>query len=200
MGWEVVSEQVAREKASQCLRDTVLTASKLGAQARGRTSEELLNGIELEEAKSFVCASMADLTGTKCQETSTPDFPASNMKRPRSVPNGNSLAEQLHYFKRPRHCASVSDINRTTFEAYNYRNTAFPPLRTYRAPLGDARHECMAEVVFPSNNYSLGNDVWGSYPGNDDEYACVKQAIRRAEQLKDDDSAFQRLIDGMLGV
>jgi hypothetical protein len=179
MGWEVVSEQVAREKASQCLRDTVLTASKLGAQARGRTSEELLNGIELEEAKSFVCASMADLTGTKCQETSTPDFPASNMKRPRSVPNGNSLAEQLHYFKRPRHCASVSDINRTTFEAYNYRNTAFPPLHTYL----------------------LGDDVLGSYSGNepsDNEYACVKQAIRSAEQLKDDDSAFQRLIDRML--
>jgi hypothetical protein len=212
--WEVVPEQVAREKASQCLRDTVATASKLREEAKvprgGTTADELLNGIELEEAKTFVCASMAVLTGQttrmdgekaepKHRETSTPDFPASSMKRSRSVPYNNSEADQHHYVKRPRQCASASDLGSTTFGAYNYRSTTFHPFHTYRVPLGDARHECEAEVEFLcTNNYSLGNDVLGSCPGNDDEYACVKQAILKAEQLKNDDSAFQRLIDRML--
>jgi hypothetical protein len=78
----------------------------------------------------------------------------------------------------------------------------------HKLPLGDARQEQRtAEVEFLTSNYSLGtSNIWGSsYPGihpvnvpSDGEYACVKQAILRAEQLKDDDSAFQRLIDGLL--
>jgi hypothetical protein len=210
--------------------------SKLGEKAkvpRGTTSEELLNEIELEEAKSFVRASMAVLRGqatgmdgemseTKPRATSAPDFPAPNMKRPRSVPNSNSETEQQHYFKRPSQYASLSQLDNTTFGTHSYIHNTFSALLPHQLPLGDARHERMAKVELPSsnyslgnnvwgpypgkvelpsNNYSLGNDVWGPYPGNepsDDEYACVQQAIQRAEQLKGDDSAFQRLIDRTL--
>jgi hypothetical protein len=211
-GWEVVSEEVSREKASQCLRDTVATASKLGAKAkvpRGSTADELLNGVELEEAKSFVHASMAVLAGqatgmnrkmseTKRQETSTQDSLLPQMKRPRSFPNGNSEVEQQNYPKRPRQCSSLSKLDNTTFGRYSDRNNTFSVLLAHQPPLGGAHQEHrMAEVEFPL----LGNDVWGSYRGNepsDGEYACVKQATLRAEQLRDDDSAFQRLIDGML--
>jgi hypothetical protein len=189
--------------------------SKLGEKAkvpRGTTSEELLNEIELEEAKSFVRASMAVLRGqatgmdgemseTKPRATSAPDFPAPNMKRPRSVPNSNSETEQQHYFKRPSQYASLSQLDNTTFGTHSYIHNTFSALLPHQLPLGDARHERMAKVELPSSNYSLGNNVWGPYPGNepsDDEYACVQQAIQRAEQLKGDDSAFQRLIDRTL--
>jgi hypothetical protein len=222
-GLEVVSKEVAREKVSQCLRDTVATASKLRAEAKvprgGTTSEELLNGIELEEAKTFVRASVAVLTGqatgidgemserTKCQETFTPDFLAPQLKRPRSVSNSNSEVELQDYPKRPRQCASFSKLDNTTFGGYSNRNYSLSTLLMPQLPLRDARQEQrMAEVEFPTSNYSLGtSNIWRSYPGihpvnvpSDGEYACVKQAILRAEQLKDDDSAFQRLIDGLL--
>jgi hypothetical protein len=50
-----------------------------------------------------------------------------------------------------------------------------------------------------NSNHSLINLVSGfnSKPP-DEEFACVYQAILRAEQLKNDDSALHRLIDRML--
>jgi hypothetical protein len=214
-GWEVVPEEVAREKASQCLRDTVLTASKLGEQAKvprgGTSADELLNGVELEEAKSFVRASVAVLTGQatgmdgNMLETKRIETP---LKRPRSYPNGNSEVEQQDHPKRPRQCASLSKLDNTTFGGYSNIKHSVSTLLMHKLPLGDARQEQRtAEVEFLTSNYSLGtSNIWGSsYPGihpvnvpSDGEYACVKQAILRAEQLKDDDSAFQRLIDGLL--
>jgi hypothetical protein len=127
-GWEIVSEEVAREKVSQCLRDIVkVSTPKIGDESeepRALTSEALLSGIELDEANSFVRASTAALT----------DLP--------------------------------KDLD------------------------GES-----------NSNYFLNNFVsescFNSKPA-DEEYAFVNQAISRAEQLKNDDSAFHRLIDRML--
>jgi hypothetical protein len=127
-GWEIVSEEVAREKVSQCLRDMVkVSTPKIGEEGEepiSLTSEALLSGIELDEANVFVRASVATLTD-----------------QPKDL-DGES-----------------------------------------------------------NSNYSLNNFV-SEYCFNsktaDDEHACVDQAILRAEQLKNDDSAFHRLIDSML--
>jgi hypothetical protein len=133
-GWEVVSEEVAREKVCQGLRDIVKVVSKpkpgeQGEAQRGRTQEALLSGIELEEAKAFVLASTAAL-------------------QPNELDGESSLSA------RP-----------------------------------------------PNSNYSVNNFVSESCSDGkrpDEEYACVNQAFLRAEQLKNDDSAFHRLIDRML--
>jgi hypothetical protein len=53
----------------------------------------------------------------------------------------------------------------------------------------------------PNSNYLLNNCVSESCSNgkpSDEECACVKLAILRAEQLKNDDSAFHRLIDRMM--
>jgi hypothetical protein len=127
-GWEVVSEEVAREKVSQCLRDIVKVSTpkirEEGEEPSSLISEALLSGIELDQANVFIRASTAALTDQ-------PD-------------------------------ALESESN---------------------------------------SNYSLNNFVSESCFSSksaDEEYACVNQAIFRAEQLKNDDSAFHRLIDRML--
>jgi hypothetical protein len=123
-GWEVVSEEVAREKVSQCLRDIVkvstLKVGKEDEEQIASTQEALLSGIELDEAN----ASTAALTG-----------------QPNELDGESNSSHSLNNF--------VSE--------------------------------------------SCSN---GKPP--DEEYACVYQAILRAEQLKNDDSAFHRLIDRML--
>jgi hypothetical protein len=127
-GWEIVSEEVAREKVSQCLRDIVKVSKpkprEEGEEPRSLTSEALLSGIELDEANAFVRASTAAPTD-----------------------QSNDLDGELN------------------------------------------------------SNDSLNNFVSESFFNSkptDEEYACVIQAILRAEQLKNDDSAFHRFIDRML--
>jgi hypothetical protein len=135
-----VPEEVAREKVSQCLRDIVKVVSKPkhGEQCgqdegqRGLTSEALLNGIELDEAKAFVRVSIAAAASQPSE----------------------SDGRFLSFSTRP-----------------------------------------------PNSNYSLNNSVSDSRSNDkpsDEECAYVKQAMLRAEQLKNDDSAFHRLIDRML--
>lgn len=127
-GWEIVSEEVARQKVSQCLRDIVKGSTpKLGGgeESRGSTQEALLSEIEVDEATAFIRTSIAALKGQ------------------------------------------------------------------------------LKELDGESNiNYSLNNFVsescFSSKSPDEEEYACEKQAILRAEQLKNDDSAFHRLIDRML--
>jgi hypothetical protein len=147
-GWEVASEEEAREKAGQSIRDTFATVSKLGGKAkvpRGTTSEEFLNEIELEEVKSFVRESVlrgqavgmdGEMSETKRWATSAPDFPAPYMKRPRSVPNSNSFeTEQQHYFERPSQHASLSQLDNTAFGTYSYTHDTFSAMQPHQLPL-----------------------------------------------------------------
>jgi hypothetical protein len=196
-GWEVVSEEVAREKVSQCLRDIVAVVSKFGDQGedqRGLTSEALLSKIELDEAKAFVRASTAGLTGQPTEFDRELSFSGPVLKRSRSVPNSDPEADRQSFLKRPRRqFASLPQFGKETFGAYSYRNTTFSALPSHQLPLGELRLE------HPNSNYSLNSSVWESC--SDDktsETACVNQALLRAEQLKNDDSAFHRLIDRMM--
>jgi hypothetical protein len=190
-GWEVVSEEVAREKVSQCLRDIVkMSTPKIGEEGEEPsilTSEALLSGIELDEANAFVRASTAALTDELGGESS---FSASLLKRSRSVPNCDPEAERQSFLKRRRQYASLSELGKESFGAYSYRNTTFGALPSHQLPLGDPRLE------LSHRNHSLNN--LSNVKPSDDEYACVNQAILRADQLKNDDSAFHRLIDRMI--
>jgi hypothetical protein len=131
-GWEVVTEEVAREKVSQCLRDIVKVPKKVpipkiveeGVEPIGVTTEALLSGVELDEANAFIRASTAALAG---------------------------LPNELDAESNSNH----SLINLVSESCFNSK----PP---------------------------------------DEEFSCVYQAILRAEQLKNDDSALHRLIDRML--
>jgi hypothetical protein len=197
-GWEVVSEEVAREKVSQCLRDIVAVVSKFGEQGeeqRGIQQEELLSGIELDEAKAFVRATTAALTYQPNELDGESSFSGPLLKRGRSVPNWDAEADRQSLLKRPRQYASLSELGKETFSAYSYRNTTFRALPSQKPPPGELRLE------LPNSNYSLNCSIWESFSNgkpSDEENECVNQAILRAEQLKNDDSAFHRLIDRML--
>jgi hypothetical protein len=197
-GWEVVSEEVAREKVSQCLRDIVKFVSKPkhGEQGEGQRdlpSEALLSGIELAEAKAFVHVVTAAATSQPSEldgESSSSSAPI--LKRSHSVPNNDPEADRQSFLKRPRQYASLSELGKETFGAYSYINTTFSALPSHQVPLGDPRLE------LPHSNYSLNSSISEScydVKPSDEEYACVNQAISRADQLKNDDSALHRLID-----
>jgi hypothetical protein len=182
-GWEVVSEEVAREKVSQCLRDVVAVMTKLGEQGeeqRELTSETLLSGIELDEAKAFVYASsgLPELDGGSSSS-------APVLKRSRSYPNSDPEADRQPCLKRPRPYASLSELGKETFGADSYRNTTFSALPSHQIPLGELPH------------YSYAVNKALNRP-SDEEYDFVSQAILRADQLKNDDSAFHRIIDRMM--
>jgi hypothetical protein len=198
-GWEVVSEEVAREKVSQCLRDIVkVSIPKIveeGEEPIGVTTEALLSGVELDEATAFIRASTAALAGLANELDGGSSFSASLLKRSRSVPHCDPEAERQSFLKRPRQYASLSELGKETFGAYSYRNTTFSALPSHRLPLGDPRLE------LPHRNYSLNNltpESGSNAKPSDEEFACVKRAILRGEQLKNDDSAFHRLIDRMM--
>jgi hypothetical protein len=158
----------------------------------GLTSEALLSGIELDEANAFVRASTATLTPTELDGESS--FSASVLKRSRSVPTCDPEADRQSFLKRPRQYASLSELGKETFGAYSYRNTTFSALPSHQLlPFGELRLE------LPQSNYSLNNFISESISNvKPSENACVNQAISRAEQLKNDDSAFHRLIDRMM--
>jgi hypothetical protein len=196
-GWEVVSEEVAREKVSQCLRDIVAVVSKFGDQGedqRRLTSEALLSRMELDEANAFVRASVAALTGQPTEFDRESSFSGLLLKRSRSVPNNDSDVDRQSFSKRPRRqYVSLPELGKETFGAYSHRNTTFSALLPHQLPLGELRLE------LPNSNCSLKSPVWEScYNSKLSENACVNQAISTADQLKNDDSAFHRLIDRMI--
>jgi hypothetical protein len=188
---------VAREKVSQCLRDIVAVMSKLGEhceEQRGLTSEALLSGIELEEAKAFVRVSTAALTGQSFELNGKSLSSAPGLKRSRSVPSDPEVDRQS-FLKRPRQYASLSELGKQTFGSFSYKNTTFSALMPHQLPLGDPRLE------LPSINYKLNNSVSECYSNgkpSDEEYACVSKAFLIEEQLKNDDSALHRVIDRMM--
>ena len=193
-GWEVVSEEVAREKVSQCLRDIVKVPTpkikEEGEEPSSLTSEALLSGIELDEANAFIRASTAALADTPNALGGESSFSASLLKRSRSVPTCDPEAERQSVLKRPRQYASLSELGKESFGAYSYGNTTFSALLPHQLPLGDPRLDL-------SHRHSSMNNLSNVKP-SDNEYACVNQAILRADQLKNDDSAFHRLIDRMI--
>jgi hypothetical protein len=197
-GWEVVSEEVAREKASQCLRDIVAVVSKFGDQGedqRSLFSEALLSRIELDEANAFVRVSISALTGQQTEFDKELSLSAPLLKRSRSVPNSDPEADRESLSKRPRRqYASLSELTKKSFgSAYTYKNTTFSALLPHQLPRRELRLE------LPNSNHSLKSSVWEScYNDKTSENACIIQAISRAEQLKNDDSAFHRLIDRMI--
>jgi hypothetical protein len=196
-GWEIVSEEVAREKVSQCLRDIVAVVSKFGDQGEPRalTSEALLSRMELDEAKAFVRASVAALTGQPTEFDRESSFSGPLLKRSRSVPNSDSDVDRQSFSKRPRRqFASLSELGMESFGTFSSnRNTTFGALPSHQLPLGELRLE------LPNSNYSLKSPVWEScYNGKRWENVCVNQAFSKADQLKNDDSAFHRLIDRMI--
>jgi hypothetical protein len=183
-GWEVASEEVAREKVSQCLRDMFkISTPKLGERGPSSlTSEALLSGIELDEANAFVRASTAALTDQPSKLGKESSFSASLLKRSRSVPNCDPEAERQSFLKRPRQYASLSELGKESFGAYSSNsNTTSSALPSHQLPLGELRLE------LPHSNYSLKSSVWES---------CSNGIP--SLQLKNDDSAFHRLIDRML--
>jgi hypothetical protein len=176
----------------------VAVMSKLGEHCegqRGLTSEALLSGIELEEVKAFVCASTASLTGHPSELNGESSSSAPALKRSRSVPHSDPEADRQSFPKRPRQYASLPELGKHTFGASSYINTTFSALLPHQLPLGDPRLE------LPNINYILTSSV-SEYCSNgkpsDEEYACVNQAFLSADQLKNDDSAFHRLIDRMM--
>ena len=196
-GLEVVSEEVAREKVSQCLRYIVAVVSKFGDQGedqRSLTSETLLSRMELDEANAFVRASVAALTGPLTEFARESSFSGPLMKRSRSVPTSDSDVDRQSFSKRPRRqYASLSELGEDFGDFSSNINTFFSALLPHQLPLGELRLE------IPNSNYSLKSPVWEScYNGKPLENACVNQAISRADQLKNDDSAFHRLIDRMI--
>jgi hypothetical protein len=178
-GWEVVTKEVAREKVCQCLRGIVKDVSKRkygeqGKGQRGLPSEALLSGIELEEAKEFVRVVTAVATSQPSELDGEASSLAPVLRRSRSVPNSDHEADRQSFLKRPRQNASLSEL-------YSYINTTFRTLPSHQEPLGDPRLE------LPHSNYSLNNCVSESCSDikpSDEEYACVNQAISRADQLK----------------
>jgi hypothetical protein len=194
-----VSEEVAREKVSQCLRDMFKVVSKLeerGEEQRFLTSEKHLGRIDLEEVKAFVRASTVTMTGQSSKLNGELSSSAPVLKRSRSVPNSNHEADRQSFLKKkPRQYASLSELGKETFGAYSYINTTFSALPSHQLPLGDPRLE------LPNINY-IPNGSVSEYCSNgkpsDEEYACVNRAILRADQLKNDDSSFHRLIDRMM--
>jgi hypothetical protein len=196
-GWEVVSEEVAREKASQCLRDIVAVVSKFGDKGEDQRrlfSEALLSRIELDEANEFVRASIAAHTGQQT-EFDKESLSGPLLKRSRSVPNSDTEADRESLAKRPRRqYASLSELGMKSFgSACSYRNTTFSALLPHQLPLRDLR------LDLSNSNYYLKSSVWEScYNDKTSENACINQAFSRAEQLKNDDSAFHRLIDRMI--
>jgi hypothetical protein len=200
-GWEVVSEEVAREKVSQCLRDIVKVVSKpkhgeQGEGQKGLPSEALLSGIELEEAKTFVRVSTAAAASQSSELDGESSSSAPVLKRSRSHPNCDAEADRQTFLKRPRQYASLSELGKETFDTYSYINTTFSALPSHQASLGDPR------LQLPHSNYSLNNfsvsESSSDVKPSDAEYAYVNQAISRADQLKNDDSALHRLIDRMM--
>jgi hypothetical protein len=196
-GWEVVSEEVAREKVSQCLRDIVAVVSKFGDEGedqRSLTSEALLSRFELDEANAFVRASTAATTGQPNEFDIELSFSGTLLKRSHSVPNCDPEADRQSLSKRPRReYASLSELGKETFGAHSYRNTTFSAPLPHQLPLGELFLE------LPNSNYSSKSSIWEScYNGKPSENACVNQAISRAELLQNDDSAFHRLIDRMI--
>jgi hypothetical protein len=198
-GWEVVSEEVAREKVSQCLRDIVkLSTPKIveeGEEPIVLSTEALLSGVELDEANAFIRASTAALTGLPNELDGGSSFSSSLLKRSRSVPNCDPEVKRQSFLKRPRQYASLSELGKESFGAYSYRNTTFSALPSHQLPFGDPR------LALSQRNYSLNNLIPESdfnVKPSDEEFACVEQAILRGEQLKNDDSAFHRLIDRMM--
>jgi hypothetical protein len=194
-GWEIVSEEVAREKVSQCLRDIVkVSIPKIreeGEELSSLPSEALLSGVELDEANTFIRTSTAALTGLPNELGGESSFSASLLKRSRSVPNCDPDVDRQSFSKRPRRqYASLSELGKESFGAYSYRNTTFSALLPHQVPLGDPRLE------LSHRNYSMSN--LSNVKPSEEEYACVKQAMLRADQLKNDDSAFHRLIDRMI--
>jgi hypothetical protein len=184
---------VAREKVSQCLRDItkVVSKPKLGGQGedqRGLTSEAILNGIELDEAKEFVRLSTTAVASQLSELDGGSSSAAPVLKRSRSYPDSDPEADRQSLLKRPRQYASLSELGKETFGAYSYRNTTFSD----HLPFGDPSFE------LPHGSYSLNNCVSESRSNgkqSDEEYAFENQAISRADQLKSDDSALHRLID-----
>jgi hypothetical protein len=196
-GWEVVSDEVAREKVSQCLRDIAAVVSKFGDEGedlRSLSSDALLSRIELDEANAFVRASIAATTGQPNEFDRELSFSGTLLKRSRSVPSSDPEADRQSLSKRPRRqYASLSELGKESFGVYSNRNITFSALLPHQLPLGELHLEP------PSSNYSFKSSVWEScYYGKMSENACVNQAISRAEQLKNDDSAFHRLIDRMI--
>jgi hypothetical protein len=197
-GWEVVSEEVAREKVSQCLRDMFkMSTPKFGIRGpRGLTSETLLSGIEVDEANAFIRASTAALADQPTEFDRESSLSGPLLKRSLSVPNCDPEAERQSFLKRPRQYVSLSELRRESFGTFSSnRNTTFSALPSHQLPLGELR------LKLPHSNYSLKSPVWESCYNSkpsDEEFACVKQAILRADQLENDDSAFHRLIDRML--
>jgi hypothetical protein len=190
---------VAREKVSQCLRDIVKVSTpkivEEGEEPTGLSTETLLSGVELDEANAFIRASTAALTGLPNELDGGSSFSASLLKRSRSVPNCDTEVERQSFLKRPRQYASLSELGKEAFGAYSYRNTTFSALPSHQLPFGDPRLE------LSHRNYSLNNlipESGSNVKPSDEEVACVNQAILRGEQLKNDDSAFHRLIDRMM--
>jgi hypothetical protein len=191
-------EEVAREKVSQCLRDMFKVVSKLeeqGEEQRGLTSEKRLAGIELEEVKAFVRASTASLTVHPYEGNGESSSSAPVLKRSRSVPNSDPETDRQSLLKKPRQYASLSELGKHTFGASSYINTTFSALPSHQVPLGDPRLELPNINYIP--NSSVSESCYDVKP-SDEEYACVNQAILRADQLKNDDSSFHRLIDRMM--
>jgi hypothetical protein len=190
---------VAREKVSQCLRDMFKVASNLGnpgEKLRDSTEEAPLSGIELDEAKAFVRATTAALTLPQPNELDGESpFSGPLLKRSRSVPNWDAETDRPSFLKRPRQYASLSELGKETFGTYSYINTTFSALPSHQLPLGEL---CLE--LPNSSNYSLNSSVSESCLNGkpSDEEACVNQAFLKADQLKNDDSAFHRLIDRMI--
>jgi hypothetical protein len=169
-----------------------------GEEQRFLTSEKHLSGIELEEAKAFVRVSTAALTGQSSELNGESSSSAPVLKRSRSAPSSDPETCRQSSLKRPRQYASLSELGKVTFGTSSYKNTTFSALPSLqlRLGLGDPR------LQFPYSNYSLNNfsvsESCSDVKPSDEECAFVNQAILRAEQLKNDDSSFHRLIDRMM--
>jgi hypothetical protein len=211
--WESVAGDVAREKASQCLRNTVLVMTKDGESAKNKQScnsnaFDTLSRMDLEQAKQFLRLSeeetlpsqlSVEFNGgsssaeSKRRVTSFPDFETGpSLKRHRSAPNnmGNQQQQQepdslenIFMSSMRRTGGSLSELDRMRSTGNNGYSNTVSHTGTYTGMYAERQHL----LPRPLTNGPVVEGVSG-----------VNQVVARMDHLKDDDSALQRLIDSIL--
>jgi len=207
-GWKAVSNDVAREKASQCLRDTVAALSRHGmlelATEMATVTDTLSSEANRDRPGTLIHDTISALT-VAAPPTSTDEDVCRGLK---PLQKKRRATSEPIFSSQKRHCSGSTSYNSLPaqdrsgiFRKMHRSGGSIPNIDAMNAG-GDAlvmQHLAMGDRDSFQNSSSISNTIWEVSEISNDEAACVRLAIRNIDQLApDDDSALQRLIDRML--